>query len=567
MADTEISALPAVTALLGTTITNVVEDPGGGGEVDKKATVAQLAAFGPSAPTVVSVGAEFSSTGVPTATLPGTHAAGDILLLVLQTGGEADIAPPTGYARVGPQNGVGAAATAGSTCLAIFWKRHTGSESAPTLTDTGDHTYGVMLAIRGCIAEGDPFHLLGNAAKFSASTTGTSAKGRTSVDNCLVMAIFAHAVDQVGPNASAPANPSLASVTENFDDSTTDGIGGGIAIVSGVEVKAGPVDATTLTWATSSVDVSTLIAFIPAGVNPNHTMARAPEIQTFIATPTLKDLVWAKPHGAQSVRVQLCDGGGSGSSGNTTTTPAGGGGGGGGGYDEATFRADDLAATVICRPGPGGAAPTALNQAGNAGVVSYFDAGPLRSTNRIAGAAATAAASADGGNGGCGSGIGTVSVGVSTVRRHLNDGAATRAAGMCGAPGGSGTTAPIGGSEADGGGGGGESGGDTDAAITSANNGNSMRGGGGGGGGRTNTLVSGPGRGGGADAPAAVQGAAGTDSTRLPYGGSGGCAGGSTTAAGGAGGFPGGGGGGGGGVAGGFGGRGGHGCIVVTTHF
>ena len=40
-------------------------------------------------PTVISVGAEFSGTGAPTATLPGTHAANDILVLVLQSSNEA----------------------------------------------------------------------------------------------------------------------------------------------------------------------------------------------------------------------------------------------------------------------------------------------------------------------------------------------------------------------------------------------------------------------------------------------------------------------------------------------
>lgn len=565
MADTKISALTAASALTGAELVPVVQS-----STSVRTTVAALSAYAPTAPTVVSVGTEFTSTGIPTATLPGTRAANDILLLLIQSANDSVVAPPAGYARLGPQNGIGAAAQAGSTKLSIFWKRDTGTESAPTLTDTGDHTYGVMLAIRGCVTTGDPFHFLGTAWKFTASTTGTSAQGRTSVDNCLILAVFAHATDQAGANASSPTNASLSSVTEQFDDSTTDGVGGGIAVVSGVLATAGPVTATTVTWGTSTVDVSSLIAFIPVGVDPNHTQARPPEIQTYIGSPADLDDTWTKPTGARRVFAQICDGGGSGSGGNITTTAAGGGGGGGGGYDEAWYLADDLGSTATVHAGRGGVAGTALNQAGSAGVLSEFDKGnrgPLTSSARIAGTAATAAASADGGNGGCGSGRGINSPAVAATRIDLTVATAGAALGGVGGRGGSGTVNTTGGSPADWGGGGGESGGDTDAALTSANNGWSLRGGGGGSSGRTNTNISGSGAGGGAAGVISAQGASGTASSRLPYGGSGGVGGGSSVVTGGTGGFPGGGGGGGAGVTGGFGGAGGHGCVVVTTYF
>ena len=91
------------------------------------ATGATGAAPAVTLPTVVSVGAEFTSTGVPTATLPGTHTTNDILLLILQSSNETDVAAPAGYTRLGPQNAIGAAATAGTTKLSIFWKRDGGS--------------------------------------------------------------------------------------------------------------------------------------------------------------------------------------------------------------------------------------------------------------------------------------------------------------------------------------------------------------------------------------------------------------------------------------------------------
>lgn len=517
-------------------------------------------------PEVISVGSSFSSTGVPTATLPGTHALNDILLLIIQTSNQ-NFAAPTGYTQLGPKNGIGTPAAAGATKLCIFWKRDNGSESAPTLTDSGDHTFGVMLAIRGCPTNGDPFRMMGQAWKFTASTTGTSDVGVTRMDNSLVMNIFAHAIDSgLGQQGSSPANSSLTGVAENFDSGTADGTGGGIYVMSGVKVAAGEVTASTVTWGSSTVDVSTTISFPPLSLFPTH---RGVETWTYIGSPADLDDVFTKPSGARRIFVQQVDGGGGGSGGNTTTTAAGGGGGGGGGYDESWYEAEELGATCTVHPGTGGAQGTALNQAGNQGTLSNFDTGQINpsTTDRVAGVAATAAASADGGNGGSGSGSGRTSPAVATTRADIGSTTTGVSMGGVGGRGGSGTTTPVGGSPAEDGGGGGTSGADTDAGIAANSAGWSRRGGGGGGGGRTNTNICEGGHGGGASGTGGAQGSAGPDSARLPYGGAGGKGGGSSVVVGGAGGFPGGGGGGGAGVAGGFGGRGGHGIVMVTVHF
>lgn len=575
MADTKISDLPTDIVALASGDKFPVADASAL-SADTYATATEVKTFTnnvPTVPTFVAVTAEFTSTGVPTATLPTGHTTNDILILCLQSSNDSKVTAPAGYTNLGPQNGIGAAAAAGSTKLCIFWKRDGGSESAPTIPDTGDHTYGTMFAIRGCPTTGDPFAIGGMNYKFTASTSGSGPLSVTTCDDVLVIDIFAGSADNASAEGSSTANTDLASVTEQFDDGTTDGTGGFIYIVSGTKLTAGKVGATTATWANSSSDVCTRIHFLPSDQINMANASRGVETQIFIGSAADLDDTWVKPYGAKRVFAQICDGGGSGSSGHTVSTAAGGGGGGGGGYDEAWFNADDLAATISVHAGKGGAATSAaVDQAGNAGVVSEFDkggTGPLTSSYRIAGTAATAAASADGGNGGCGSGRGTASPAVATTRIALEGTAAGAALGARGGAGGSGTTAPTGGSAAEWGGGGGESGADTDAATTNILNGYSLRGGGGGGGGRTVQAAGSPGpQGGGAAAKSYAAGAAGTDSSRLPYGGSGGCGGDSTTAPGGAGGFPGGGGGGGGGNnAGTQGGRGGHGCVVVTTFF
>jgi hypothetical protein len=214
-----------------------------------------------------------------------------------------------------------------------------------------------MLAVRGCPTYGDPFNILGQAFKFTASTTGTSDSGATVMDNCLIMAIFGHAIDSATDQGSSPTNADLADVTERFDDSTSDGTGGGIYVVTGTKVDRGAFGPFTVTWAASTVDVSTLLAFIPADSMEN---GRPTQVQTFIGSPADLDDVWVKPFGAVRVLAQVIDGGGGGSGGNTATTAAGGGGGGGGGYDEAWYNADQLPATMTVHAGRGGAAGTRL---------------------------------------------------------------------------------------------------------------------------------------------------------------------------------------------------------------
>jgi hypothetical protein len=519
----------------------------------------------PTVPTVVSVGAEFTGTGVPVATLPGTHATNDILVLCLQCSNESNISAPATYQQLGPQNGIGAAATAASTKLSLFWKRDGGSESAPTIPDTGDHTYGMMFAVRGCRTVGDPFAIGGMNWKFATSTTGTGPTSHTFCDDVLVVDVFAGSADNASAEGSSVANADLGSVTEQFDDGTTDGTGGFIYVASGTKLTAGKIGATTVTWANTSVDVCTRIHFLPADTVQVQDASKGTEIQIFIGSAADLDDTWVKPTGARRVMVQAIGGGGGGSSGRNAATAAGGGGGGGGHCSpERWFLASDLAATVLLHAGKGGAATANSDGAsGNNGVNSQFGKSltPVYVT-AIAGVGATASASADGGNGGSGGGYPVPAAVASRVAR----GTTFAGTGEIGGAGGSGTTAPTAGSDAMWGGGGGESGGDTDGAVTPV--GDSLYGGGGGASGRAGGTLSVPGTGGGAAATSSTRGTAGAASVNLPYGGSGGAGGDSTTGTGGAGGFPGGGGGGGGTASGTqAGGAGGHGCIVVTTFF
>lgn len=502
------------------------------------------------APTFVGIGSSASGIGDITPTLPAGHATNDILLLFVQSSNQAASAP-AGYAQLGPATGQGTAAAASSTRLTIFWKRDTGAESDPTVTDTGDHTLAQIMAIRGCPTSGDPFISIGQNRKTTASTTGTAVAGGTGADNCLIVSAFAHALDSASAVFSAWTNASLASITERIDVATADGNGGGIGVATGVLVTAGSLAATTVTE-TSTVDVSSTFAMLPAdAIN----VARAPhvDVQTFV-TAGITD-TWTKPAGAKIVEMVAIGGGASGSAGRNAATAAGGGGGGGGSWATNTYLASDLPATLTVEVGAGGAATANSDgAASNAGATSRVsNAGSARLVAGFGGVAAGVSATGSGGLGGNGGSRVDSPPAVGVVAWGLQGGSG----------GTGGTTAAAGGAAEDGGGGG--AGGGTTQANSAG--GASMNGGGGGGGGRSNTNI---GLGGGSRnssiAGGQTAGANGTDGF-FTNGGGGGAGGNSATGPGGQGGWPGGGGGGGGTVSGQQrGGAGGDGAVVIITY-
>lgn len=500
-------------------------------------------------PTFVAAGTSASGTGDVTPGLPAGHTTNDILLLFVQSDMQAASAP-AGYVKVGPAAGLGVAAAAGGTLLTVFWKRDGGSESDPTVTDTGDHTLAQIIAIRGCPTTGDPFINVGATRKATASTTGTASAGATPVDGCMVVNAFAHALDSASAVFSGWTNADLTSVTERIDVATADGNGGGIGVATGVKAVAGGFTGTTVTE-TSTTDVSLTFVMLPSAITSR---AGFVDQQVFL-TPGLAD-TWTKPTGAMSVLMQAIGGGGSGSAGRNAATAAGGGGGGGGMYNRMTLGAGALASTMTVTAAAGGAATANSDgAAGNNGGDSTVTSGGLQVMFANHGIGGIASSSGSGGNGGNGGGVGSAtSAGTNSFAEQ--------------APGGGtgGTTAQAGGTGIGFAGGSGAGGGTSQAASAG---GGGLHGGGGGGGGRANTNV---GTGGGAvGSPSAIAGgssagANGTDSTWPEFGGSGAAGGTSAAGPGGQGGWPGGGGGGGGSQSGAQrGGAGGSGVVVITT--
>lgn len=280
----------------------------------------------PTAPTVRSVSAEATGTGNVTPTLPSGHALNDILFLVVQSSNQS-VTAPAGYTQIGPQNGLGTAANAGATRLAVFWKRDGGSESDPTVTDTGDHTYATMIAIKGCVTTGNPFHFKNNGFKKTASTTLTIPGGETTIDNSLIIYFAAHAVDNASAQFSAEANSDLTSITEQFDDGTTDGTGGGIGIWTGIKTTAGVFGNFTATEANSTADIFMCLSMIPNDIFKETSSTSPTEIYNYITSNGGTD-TFNIPSNAKGLDIIAIGGGGRGGAGIASTAASGGGGGG-----------------------------------------------------------------------------------------------------------------------------------------------------------------------------------------------------------------------------------------------
>jgi hypothetical protein len=217
-------------------------------------------------PAVRSVGAAASGTGNVQPGAPAGSKDKDIWLLFVETANEA-VPVPAGYAHV-PDSPVSVAA-GGVTRLSLLWKRVADGETAPTITDPGDHCVAQLVAVKNCIETGDPWDVTAAATEAVVDTSASIPGDTTTVDGCLVLAAVATGADVASTaQASAFVNADLQALTERLDNWVIDGNGGGFAMASGVKPRAGAYAATTCTLATAAEKAMLSIALKPkAGGN------------------------------------------------------------------------------------------------------------------------------------------------------------------------------------------------------------------------------------------------------------------------------------------------------------
>jgi len=204
-------------------------------------------------PTFVAAGNVASGTGTISPALPAGIAANDILLLFVETANQAcSITNQNGgtWTQVsGSPQGTGTAGGTAATRLTAFWSRYNGTQGAPTVSDSGNHTLGRMIAIRGAGTSGDPCDVTAGGVEATSDTSGSIPGATTTVADTLVVAAIATSLPDASSTAkfSGWTNSDLSSLTERTDNSVNAGNGGGLAIATGGKATAGAYGATAVT--------------------------------------------------------------------------------------------------------------------------------------------------------------------------------------------------------------------------------------------------------------------------------------------------------------------------------
>ena len=205
-----------------------------------------------------SIGTYASGTGDVTPGLPAGYAANDVFLLHVEGDGSASLSTPSGYTLINSDSG-------SDHTIALYGKVVSGSESAPTYTDTGNHTSAVITCYSGC-ATTAPWEA--SATNALAGVTVTFPAVTTLGPNRMIVMTVAWADTGLTAQLGGVTNGSIPTITEHIDDGHSSGNGGGLAIVSGIAAAAGTTGTSAAVLATGQRKGMITIALKPpAGVS------------------------------------------------------------------------------------------------------------------------------------------------------------------------------------------------------------------------------------------------------------------------------------------------------------
>lgn len=233
--------------------------------------------------THVGAAAGTSGTAAITPALPSGLATNDILILVVEQANQAttisNSAGGTWTQITGSPQGTGTAAGVTSAGCQVWWSRYNGTQTAPTVTDAGDHTAGRIYAYRG--VDTTTAINASTGAVDATSDTSLSAPGvTTTADDCWVL----HActlMDDAQDFGATWTNANLTGITvRSASFGHAAGNDGRLVLVDGIKAAAGATGNTTNTTTANSVKAMVTLALQP-GVVPG----------AVTLTPTVFDLV------------------------------------------------------------------------------------------------------------------------------------------------------------------------------------------------------------------------------------------------------------------------------------
>lgn len=214
----------------------------------------------------------FQAAGAPVESTSGnvtpawpTHLAGDIGLLLVESGGWwAQLLTLSGWQRVpGAPQKAGLETQTSNVYLDVWWKRAaSGAEAGPTIVFVRDRLRAMIVTFRGAPSTNRPF-TASEGGSASASTT-LNTPGVTTVDSGqLVVSIVANSTFSNSAQLSGWANGDLTGLTEVVDTNSAVGDGSGFSVVVGTRATPGIVGGTNASLATSSAVAMLTIAFTP----------------------------------------------------------------------------------------------------------------------------------------------------------------------------------------------------------------------------------------------------------------------------------------------------------------
>jgi len=225
-------------------------------------------------PSVRAVGTVASSTGAITPGMPAGTLAGDILLLFLGTRNQAiTVSGGTETWTQAADSPVTRGAAVTGVRLTVFWARASqDAPTSPTTSDSGNMQQGRIIAISGCIASGDPTDDTASDTNFGTiSFPGVT----TTVADCLVVFAGVTSIPDADSTTefSSFSFTGLTSITEQIDNTTSQGNGGGLCAASGGAPTATTYSGGTCTAASGDSDnVGYSIALKPALSTSNSSM-------------------------------------------------------------------------------------------------------------------------------------------------------------------------------------------------------------------------------------------------------------------------------------------------------
>jgi hypothetical protein len=227
------------------------------------------------APEVRAIGAVAAGTGAISPGLPAGTVAGDLLVMVAESGGAAAAGEAnTALTAAGWTEAPNGSEKKGNTRLTTLFKIAVGGDATLT-NDTGDHQMARIIGIKaGTFDPAAPFNI--SAKGTQALTKAVSIPGATTTrDNCLIIAAASGNLPDATTAAefSAVTNAGLTGLTERIDNTTAEGDGGAIFAATGVMATHGTYATTTVTAVTEAER-----AVISLAVNPIAEVVKCPPL-------------------------------------------------------------------------------------------------------------------------------------------------------------------------------------------------------------------------------------------------------------------------------------------------